>query len=176
MRTLLANQEELFYLITPSPSINDFVSMLKGHVEDILGHQYESRFSKPHVSLLKDSQEHAEGFLYDAEEQLRSVKPFIIPVKNLKVFWEGDDKRTIYLDILYKTPICEIFEILARNNEAEFKPHISIAKNLEVKNFLKVWKSLKSITYSNDFQCDHITVLKKSGRGWRHHVDLSLAV
>jgi 2'-5' RNA ligase len=169
-----AKQEELFYLISPPQSVHEFVSILKTHVEDILGHSFESRFSKAHVSLLKDSQQHAESFLYDAEEKIRAFRPFMVPVRNLKVLWEGQDKRTIYLDISYKTPICEIFETLAQRS-LEFTPHIAIAKNLEVIDFLKVWKGLKDISYSYDFHCDHITVLKKSGSGWIHHIDLPLA-
>jgi len=173
MRKTSVTQEELFYLISPSPPIVDFVTRLKAHVEDILGHQYESRFSKAHVSLLKDSQEHAESFLYDAEEKVRRIRPFIIPVKNLKVFWQGHDKRAIYLDIVYKTPICEIFKMLTQSS-SQFTPHITIAKNLEIEEFLKIWKALRNISYSNDFWCDHITVLRKSGRKWAHHIDLPL--
>jgi 2'-5' RNA ligase len=174
MRTLSKKSEELFYLISPSKSVSDFVELIKTNVEATLGYPLENRFSKAHVSLMKDSQEHAESFLYDVESKMRSFRPFNISVKNLNVFWQGEQRRTIYLDIVYKTPICEIFESLTEKN-ISFTPHITIAKNLEVYDFLKVWKNLKKISYSNTFHCDHLTVLRKEGNKWSHHIDIPFA-
>ena len=171
MRDPLKRQENLFYLISPSKPVVKFVESMKAHVKNTLGHRVESRLSKPHLSLMKDSDKRAERFLYDVESKLCSFKPFDVSVKNLNVFVQSNHKRTIYLDVVYKTPICEIFETLTEKN-IDFTPHITIAKNLENDDFMKVWRDLRHVSYSNNFRCDHITVLKKTERKWIHYADI----
>lgn len=165
--------DELMYII-PAPSfIANFVNRLKEHVQASLGHPLPKAQPRPCISLLKDHQPHAERFLYTAYSRITHVKPFHVSVKNLNVL-RKDDRFTIYLDIVYKTPLYEVLENLT-NTDTEFLPNFVIAENLEVDEFVKVWKDLKSISFSDHFLCDHITVLKKNRHRWVHYIDIPFA-
>jgi hypothetical protein len=166
--------DEFFYLLAPSKSITDFVEDVKANVEATLSYKLENHYSKAHVSLMKDSQPHAESFLYDVDSKMRSVRPFTVSVKNLNVLVQENEKRTIYLDIVYKTPIWEIMETLT-GREIDFNPKITVVENLEIDDFIRVWRNLKKISFSGEFRCNHLTVLRKHTQRWVHHIDIPSA-
>jgi hypothetical protein len=168
-----AGAEELLYVI-PAPSfIANFVTRLKEHVQASLGHPFSKPTPRPCISLLKDHQPKAERFLYTAYSRITTFKPFHVSVKNLNVL-RKNDRFTIYLDIVYKTPLYEVVENLSAEG-TEFIPSFVIAEDLEVDDFVKVWKDLKSISFSDHFLCDHITVLKKNRHRWVHYIDIPFA-
>jgi 2'-5' RNA ligase len=167
-----APSDEFFFIISPPKAIADYVAMLKGYVKDAIGHGFDDEFSKAHISLFKYSDPHAEDLLYQVDSKISSFTPFHVFLKNLNVFSHGST-RTIYLEIVHKAPICEIFENLT-DREVDFTPHLTIARNLEINDFLMAWRSLKNISYSQYFRCDHITVLKRSPHKWVHYVDMPL--
>ena len=45
-------------------------------------------------------------------------------------------------------------------------PFISIAEDLNAREFSKVWPHLQDFRYTQDFLCDRITVLVRNGNGW----------
>jgi 2'-5' RNA ligase len=192
---------ELLFIITPPPAIVEYVAMLKEHVRLAIGHPFEDEMAKAHITLFQYRDERAEDWLYQVDSTISSFAPFHVHVKNLNyhdippsrnapAFAKASaDKpagrgttRTIYLDVVQKTPICDIVEQLGRP-AGEFTPTITIARNLDLNDFLKAWRSLKNLSYSEYFRCDHITVLKKAcpevsrraPRRWIYYMDLSLA-
>ena len=167
------DSDELFFIISPPPAIADHVAFLKSHVRTVIGHGFEDEFSKAHISLFKYRDQHAEGLLYSIDSKVSSFTPFHVHVKDLNYIDHGTT-RTIYLEIVHKNPICEIFSNIARE-DVGFTPRITIASNLEMNDFMKVWKSLKHLSYSDYFLCDHITVLKRAPRKWVHYIDLEFA-
>ena len=111
--------------------------------------------------------------MYQIDSRVSSVTPFHVHIKNLNFFDHGTT-RTIYLEVVHKNPICEIVENVLERRE-DFTPYITIARNLEMNDFIKAWRSLKDLSYSEYFRCDHITVLKKAPRKWIHYIDLLFA-
>ncbi|MBL7864942.1 MAG: 2'-5' RNA ligase family protein [Cyclobacteriaceae bacterium] len=163
---------ELLFIISPPPAIAEYVSMLKQHVKLAIGHPFEDEFTKAHISLFKYRDEHAEDWLYQVDSKISSFAPFHVHIKNLN-FYDHGTTRTIYLEVVQKTPIYELVEKL--DHSGDFTPYITIARNLDINDFLKAWKSLKNLSYSDYFRCDHITVLKKAPRRWVHYMDLGFA-
>lgn len=164
---------ELLFIITPPPAIVEYVAMLKEHVRLAIGHPFEDEMAKAHITLFQYREARAEDWLYQVDSTISSFAPFHVHVKNLNYHDHGTT-RTIYLDVVQKTPICDIVERLGRP-AGEFTPTITIARNLDLNDFLKAWRSLKNLSYSEYFRCDHITVLKKAPRRWIYYMDLSLA-
>jgi len=179
----VTESNELLFTIAPPKGIAEYVAFLKSHVRSALGHSFEGESSKAHISLFSFRDEHAEDLLYRIDSKMSSLSPFHVHIKNLNYFDDGDT-RTIYLEVVHKNPICEIVEnVLDQPMQPDFLPYITIARNLEINDFMKAWKSLKNLSYSDYFRCDHITVLKKAparssraavGR-WIHYIDLSFA-
>lgn len=165
--------DELFFILSPPPAVVGYVAMLKKHIKTTIGHSFEDEFSKAHISLFKYRDEHAEDLLYQIDSKISVINPFHVYIKDLNFFTRGSH-WTIYLEIVHKNPICEIFENIVKP-DVNFTPQITIAKDLEMNDFITVWKSLKNLSYSQSFLCDHITVLKRAPRKWIHYIDLPFA-
>jgi 2'-5' RNA ligase len=163
--------QELFFIISPPRHIMSDVSVLKDDVHYLIGHKFEDQFSKAHISLFKYSDRYAKDMVRFVEAKAATFKPFNILLKDFGFFYNGP-KRTVYMDIVYKSPIQEIFEKLVKE-DSHFTPHITIARNLGMDDFLRCWPYLKRLNYGNQhFLCDRITVLTKNEKQWVHYKDI----
>jgi 2'-5' RNA ligase len=168
--------KELFFLISPPRHIRSDVSVLKDDVHYLIGREMEDRFSKAHISLFKysDTETHMKHMVRFVEARASEISPFNVFLKDFGVFYSGSF-RTVYMDIVNKSPIEEIFEKIVKQ-ESSYTPHITIAKNLTTDEFLRCWPYLKGLNYSNQhFLCDRITVLARADRKWSHYKDILLA-
>lgn len=158
---------ELFFIITPPRHIASDVSVLKDDVHYLIGHELEDRYSKPNIALFRysDTENRMNHMLRFVEARAAELEPFNVFLKDFGVFYNGAF-RTVYMDIVNKTPIQEVFEKIVREDPG-FVPHIAIARNLTIQDFLRCWPYLKGLRYSNQhFLCDHITVLARTDRKW----------
>lgn len=167
----MKKQSEFFVIIAPPRSVCQVVSDLKLFVRDAIGHDFEGHSAKAHISLFRYEDSHTESWLYDIEEQLSAHRPFHVSIKGLRAVDE-DGKKTICLDIAYKQTIQDLAKRLTGH---EINPRVTIAKNLTEEDFVVAWRSLRNISYSYDFTCDHVTVLKKGSGRWKTYIDLALA-
>lgn len=162
--------KELFFLIAPPRHIMSDVFVLKDDVHYLIGHEFNDRYSKAHISLFKYSDSHIDDIIRHVEVRAAHFKPFNIFIKDLNVFYNGS-LRTIYMDIVNKYPLRDIFEKLVKE-ESGYTPHITIAKKLTAEDFLKAWPYLKDLPYSQHFLCDRITVLARTENQWVHYKDI----
>jgi hypothetical protein len=162
--------EELRFIISPPRHIKSDVSVLKDDVQYLIGHPFEDRHTSACISLFTYSDRHIDDMIEHVEAKAANFKPFNIFVKDLNVFYNGQH-RTIYLDIVNKYPLREIFEKTICE-DAGFVPHITIAKRLSAEDFLKAWPYLKDLPYSQHFTCDHISVLARADNRWIHYRDI----
>ena len=158
------------FIIAPPRHIKSDVSVLKDDVQYLIGHEFEDRYSKACITLFKYNDEHVDDMISHVEAKAVHFNPFNVFIKNLNVFYNGSH-RTIYLDIVNKYPVRDIFEKLIRE-DAGYTPHISIAKRLPAEDFLKAWPYLKDFPYSQHFLCDRITVLARAEGKWFHYKDI----
>jgi 2'-5' RNA ligase len=167
--------KELFFLISPPRHIMSDVSVLKDDVHYLIGREMEDRYSKAHISLFKysDTEYRMKHLIRFIETRAAEISAFNVFLKDFGVFYNGSH-RTIYMDIVNKSPIQDIFEKVVKEDPL-FTPHITIAKNLTTDEFLRCWPYLKGLNYSNQhFLCDRITVLARSGKRWVHYKDIFL--
>ncbi len=167
--------KELFFVLTPPRHILSDVAVLKDDVQYLIGHTPEDRYSKANIPLFRysDSEARMTHMMRFAEARAAELQPFNVFLKDFGVFYNGAF-RTIYMDIVNKTPIQEIFEKIVKE-DPDFIPHITIARNLSINDFLRCWPYLKSLRYSNQhFLCDRITVLARAERRWVVHKELML--
>jgi 2'-5' RNA ligase len=165
--------KELFFLISPPRHIMSDVSVLKDDVHYLVGRELEDRYSKAHISLFKfsDTAYHMKHMIRFVEARAQSMAPFNVFLKDFNVFYNGSF-RTIYMDIVNKSPIQEMFEKIVKE-DSNYIPHITIAKSLTVDDFLRCWPYLKGLNYSNQhFLCDRITVLARAEGKWMHYKDI----
>ena len=163
--------QELFFLIAPPRHIMSDVSVLKDDVQYLIGHEFDDRYSKAHISLFKfNDEENFPDIIRQVELRAAHFKAFNVFIKNLNVFYYGT-QRTIYMDIVNKYPLRDIFEKLVKE-DAQYTPHITVASRLAAEDFLKAWPYLKDLPYSQHFLCDRITVLAKVENKWTHYQDI----
>ncbi|HEX8041957.1 MAG TPA: 2'-5' RNA ligase family protein [Chryseosolibacter sp.] len=166
---------ELFFTISPPRHIISDVSVLKDDVHYLIGHELEDRYSKANIALFKysDTANRMNHMLRFVEARAAAMEPFNVFLKDFGAFYNGAF-RTIYMDIVNKSPIQEIFEKIVKE-DPEYIPHITIARNLTTGDFLRCWPYLKGLHYSNQyFLCDRITVLARTERKWTHYRDILL--
>ena len=163
--------EELSFVISPPPHIKSDVSVLKDDVQFLTGELFEDRYSTAQISLFKfDDKRHFADIIKEVEAKAVTFDPFNVFIKDLRYFQHGPD-HTICLDILNKIDLIDIFEKLVKGNTT-YIPFISIAQGLNHDEFSTVWPHFQDFRYRQDFLCDRITVLIRSGHGWIHYRDL----
>ena len=165
--------QELFFMIAPQRHIKSDVSVLKDDVHYLIGHTFDAQHSPAHISLFKysDEQDNMKDMVRFVESKAAEFEAFNVFLKDFGVFYNGS-KRTIYMDIVNKYPIQDIFEKLIKKG-SEFTPHITIAKNLVMEDFLRCWPYLQGLKYGNQhFVCDRITVLARRENKWIHYKDI----
>lgn len=158
-----------FLLISPPQDIIGDVHSFKRQVWDCIGHYYDSAHSTAHLSLLQYEDHHNESLLYHFSERIATIKPFNIHLKGFRFF---KSNGTIFLEPVNKV---EIYELHERLTGKLMEPHITIARNLDAKDFDLAWKRLKNLSYTNSFTCHCITVLKRMESQWQLHSDLPLS-
>ena len=167
--------KELSFIITPARHIMSDVSVLKDDVHYLTGRALDDRYSRANIALFKysDTEDRMNHMIRFVEARAAEIEPFNVFLKDFGVFYHGA-QRTIYLDIVNKTPIQEIFEKIVKE-DPQYIPHITIARNLTISDFLRCWPYLKGLRYSNQhFLCDHITVLARAEKKWMHYKDVLL--
>lgn len=162
--------QELFFIIAPPPHILSDVSVLKDDVQYLIGHTFEDRHAKGFLPLFKYDDQHVDDMIGFVESKAAEFRPFNIFIKDFGVFYNGS-KRSIYMDVVNKYPVREIFEKLIKE-EPEYTPGITIARNLSDEDYLKCWPYLKGLHYSQHFTCDRITVLARTEKRWVHFKDI----
>jgi hypothetical protein len=165
--------KELFFMIAPPRHIISDVSVLKDDVHYLIGHELEDRYAKANIGLFKysDTERRMNHMIRFVEARAAEISAFNVFLKDFGVFYTGSF-RTIYMDIVNKSPIQEVFEKIVKD-DPEYIPHITIARNLAVDDFLRCWPYLKGLHYSNQhFLCDRITVLARSEKKWSHLKDI----
>lgn len=171
MTRLIKNPvQELLFLISPPAHIASDVSVLKDDVQFLIGHEFDDRHSRANISLFRYNDEHIEDMIQHVETRATYFKPFNVFFKNLNMFRNGS-LRTIYLDVVNKYPIRDVFEKLVKE-DVNYTPHVSIARNISHEDFLKSWPYLKDLSYSQHFLCDRITVLARGEKKWVHYRDI----
>ncbi len=169
----LQGARELSFIISPPRHILSDVSVLKDDVHYLIGRETEDRYAKGNIALFRysDTEERMSHLIRFVEARARELDPFNIFLKDFGVLYNGSF-RTIYLDIVNKAPVQEIFEKIVKEDPG-YIPHISIARNLTVNDFLRCWPYLKGLRYSNQhFLCDRISVLVRRDRKWHHYKDI----
>jgi hypothetical protein len=109
--------KELFFIIAPPRHIASDVSVLKDDVHYLIGHELEDRYSKANIALFKysDTEKHMNHMVRFVEARAAELEPFNVFLKDFGVFYNGS-LRTIYMDIVNKSPVQEVFEKIVKED------------------------------------------------------------
>jgi 2'-5' RNA ligase len=111
--------EELFFIISPPRHIVSDVSVLKDDIQYLIGRPTVDRHTKAHIALFRysDTDIRMHHMLRFVEARAKEIEPFNIFLKDFGALYDGS-KRHIYLDVVNKSPIQELFEKIVREDPA----------------------------------------------------------
>lgn len=156
---------EYFFLISPDWNIKKAVKEMKNKLNKEIGLDKADLHSVPHISLFKRRSASPNLDIAPFAEVLSKTPAFEIGISGNGIFEQYNRKKTLYLKLKEEETIGNIFynlvECIDDHSQPEFVPHITIAKNISsqsLKNISDLWE----YSFSGEFYCDKITVLRKA--------------
>ncbi|MGC4020924.1 MAG: 2'-5' RNA ligase family protein [Cyclobacteriaceae bacterium] len=155
-------------VINPSTKATEDTIEFKKIAEASLGSSFRSRNSIPHLTVHLCEDFHNESKLYDFQKTTSQIKPFKIFIDGFGIF---KTNGTIFLRPVFDENIRLLSEQLSGER---ITPHITIARNLKPSERDLLWAIFETMTYSHDFLCTNVIVLKRVNNRWLKHIELDL--
>jgi len=163
----MTGYQDYLIVLTPPESINTIVKNLKDFSYHKIG-EYESRHSKPNITVQPWPRKRAvwiEPLIPKLVRDLQGLPPLVMDISGFD-FFDQQDRQTIYVK-LNTTALTKVwFKLLRRFfNTPPFEPHITIARNITIDDFKKLWPDFKSREWNAQFQVDKLTILRRESIG-----------
>jgi hypothetical protein len=161
----MKNYADFMILLSPSEKVKAMVHDHKLHAAQIIG-DYESMHSIAHISIKKMHRQKSfltTPLILGLNTKLAVIPPVTLTIDGFDYFNHGEDFKTIYAKIHTTTEITQWFKTLKKHlNIKEFMvPHITIARNIRVSDFNKLWPHFKAIKWNESFTVNELVVLEK---------------
>lgn len=163
MARRIYNQTSLFgplyaYLIvlSPPPDVKDAIAKIKKELNAIADIGERNVQSIAHITLfdkLTDDEN-----LKDTTQDLASGRRSFWIKSGKWNYYDYGHSVTVILEIENPEPILQLMEVLKSKNKS---PHISLAKKISYETFEKLKPYLENMTYSAQWKCNEINVLRK---------------
>jgi hypothetical protein len=166
MPVFMMSYADYLIIISPPDNIIKAVEKYKRASVKLIGH-YESMYSTAHISITH--QHRCKPFLIEPaviimEKKLGTMPPIELNIKGFNFFSHGQHTKTIYAEIELTETTEKWFKLLKIQlgiKVAGFVPHITIAKNIPVTAFNKLWPNFVNHSYSKSFTANHLTILHR---------------
>jgi len=158
-----------FFLLSPSREVNDEVNKRKKLLNEIIPLANFNRYSKPHISLRQV------GYKSDVDNEiiekfdplLRETRKFKIVLDGVDVHHHADGIKTLYIKIHNPEPINAIKHVINLQFQVPYDipPHLTIARHISAEHFAKISDRLNEFNYSGEFNCESLTLLRRTAIG-----------
>ena len=161
----MKNYADFFILLSPPAQVKALVHDHKLYAAEVIGN-YESMHSIAHISIKKMHRQKSfltTPLILGLNTKLAAIPPVTLTIDGFDYFNHGEDFKTIYAKIRSTPEITQWFKILKKHlNIKEFMvPHITIARNIPVSDFNKLWPYFKAIQWNESFTVNELLVLEK---------------
>jgi hypothetical protein len=162
----MQNYADYLVVISPSGEILKGVSRYKQASVNVIGH-FEGMYDAGHIIITHQTR--CKPFLVQpAIEQmvnrLGTIPPIELHIKGFAFFNHSHTAKTIYAVIEQTDRTENWFKLLQKQMGIRLKgfvPHITIAKNLPVTSFNKLWPHFRDRPWPEAFIVNHLTVLHR---------------
>jgi hypothetical protein len=156
---------DFLILLSPSDKVKEIVQQHKFYAADVIGN-HESMHSIAHISIRKMVRQKTfltEPGILAFRKRLCLIPPVILTIDGFDYFNHGEEFKTIYARIRSTPEISQWFKMLKKHlYMKEFMvPHITIARNVPVADFNKLWPHFKAINWTETFTVNELTVLQR---------------
>jgi 2'-5' RNA ligase len=161
----MKNYADFMILLSPSDKVKAKVREHKLYAAQIIGN-YESVHSIAHISIKKMHRQKSfltESAIRSLTPKLAAIPPITLTIDGFDYFNHGEDYKTIYARLRSSPKITTWFKTLKKHlNIKEFMvPHITIARNIPVRDFNQLWPHFKAIKWQETFTVYELIVLQK---------------
>lgn len=157
---------QYFLIISPPDEIKSKVKSLKYKLHKAVGLSDYNLHSVPHISLMSfHTMTPVNERCFVALQQLFSKNnSFEVYLNGFDYFEHGEEANTIYVKIENSCQIVRIYNelhSLLGLRIREFIPHLTLAKTISRTRFNKSYEMIKQHSFSEKFNCSHVTVLER---------------
>ena len=109
------------------------------------------------------------------EAKLNTMPPVALHISGFNFFKHSDKAMTIYAELKQTDAVSRWFRLLTMNMNLKYKitPHITVARNISVDQFGKLWPHFAKAKYVELFWAKELMVLKRETFGhepkWEKH-------
>jgi 2'-5' RNA ligase len=165
-------------LLSPPEAVKTEIARYKKASVRAIG-KFESMNSPAHISIFKAERQKAfmmEPALKRMEAKLNTMPPVAFHITGFNFFKHGEKAMTIYAEIKESEAVIRWFRLLSINLNLKTKnitPHITVARNITVEQFGKLWPHFAKAKYVDLFWIKELIVLKRETFGqepkWERH-------
>ena len=171
-------------IITPPESIIKEISRYKRASVNLIGH-FEGMQSTANIIITHQTR--CKPFLVQPailqmEKRLNTMPPVELQINGFSFFNHGQNAKTIYAVVERSSHTEKWFKLLQlqmRIKVKNFVPHITIAKNIPVTAFQKLWPNFENRIFDETFMAGSLTILHRETYveycEWRVHKELFFA-
>ena len=153
-------------IISPPDAIKKDISRYKRASVNVIGH-FEGMHSSAHISITHQTR--CKPFLVQPAIErmavrLNTVSPIELHICGFNYFKHGHSAYTIYAAIESNLHTDNWFKLLRRQmgiKVKNFVPHITIARNIPVTAFNKLWPNFVNRTITETFTAGSLTILQR---------------
>ncbi len=171
-------------IISPPDTLKKEISRYKRASVNVIGH-FEGMHSTAHITITHQTRCKpflAQPAILQMEKRLSSVHPIELHISGFAFFNHGQTGKTIYAVIERTAKTDNWFKLLRMQmgiKVKNFVPHITVARNIPVTSFNKLWPNFENREFSETFTANSITILHRDTfaeyHEWRVYKELFFA-
>lgn len=156
---------DFMIVISPPAAVKALIDAHKQDAAQLIG-AYESQHSIAHISITNLPRQKPFMIAHTLEmleNKLKLMPPVNLTIDGFDHFNHGEAFRTIYARIRSAPETTAWFKELKKilNVKEYLVPHITIARNIPVDDFNKLWPHFKPLKWVEDFGVDRLTLLNR---------------
>jgi 2'-5' RNA ligase len=153
-------------VISPPENVVKEISRFKRASVNLIGH-FEGMHSRAHITITHQTR--CKPFMVQPAIlkmgiRLNTINPVDLKITGFNFFYHGQTARTIYAEVGMTSHAENWFKLLQREmgiKVKNFVPHITIAKNIPVTAFNKLWPNFENREFAETFKADSLTILHR---------------
>ncbi|MDB4901867.1 MAG: hypothetical protein JWQ63_1148 [Mucilaginibacter sp.] len=153
-------------IISLPDDIKKEISRYKRASVNLIGH-FEGMHSTAHITITHQTRckpFFAQPLILQMGKRLNTIAPVELQINGFSFFSHGENAKTIYAKIERTTHTDKWFKLLKSEmgiKVKNFLPHITIAKNIPVTAFNKLWPNFENRAFSETFKAGGLTILHR---------------
>ena len=162
----MTSYADYLIIIAPPDHIIEEISRFKRASVRVIGH-FEGMHRRAHISITHQTR--CKPYLIQPavvimQKKLSTMPPVVLNIKGFNFFSHGQTAKTIYAEIELTETTEKWFKLLLIQlglKVKNFVPHITVAKNIPVTAFDKLWPNFVNRHYTQAFTVGSLRILHR---------------